>query len=72
MLTQNGKQVPSFSDAPTAPPFQQGSGSVTVTDANTSSALAIQQSVIGAIAAAEGLSSGDYVVMPDGMTVITL
>jgi len=72
VTTVNGKQQVSFSDAPTAPPFQQGSGSVTVTEPNTTSALAIQQAVVAAVAAAEGLSTGDIIVLPSGTDVITL
>jgi len=70
-VTMHGT-LPSFSDAPTAPPFQQGTGSVTVTEPNTTSALAIQQAVIAAIAAAEGLTTGDIIVLPSGTDVITL
>ena len=68
----SGNPIASFSDAPTAPPFQQGSGTVTVTVPNTSGALSVQQAIIGEIAAAEGLTTGDYIISPDGKTITTL
>ncbi|MHB8409831.1 MAG: hypothetical protein ACYDHY_17390 [Acidiferrobacterales bacterium] len=58
-----------FHDAP--PYLYLGKGNVTVTETANSSAQAVQTAVIGAVAAAEGLSSGDVVLLPDG-TVVTL
>lgn len=53
------------------PWMMQGSGSVSVTDPQTTPVNQIQEALVTAIAAAEGLTTGDYVLLPDG-TVVTL
>lgn len=64
--------APIFHDAPTASPWQKGTGSVAVTVPATTGAQAVQTAVVQAIATAEGLTTGDAVILPDGITVVTL
>ena len=49
----------------------QGSGSVSVTDPQTTPMNQVQTALVTAIATAEGLTTGDFVVLPDA-TVVTL